>query len=233
MAACWTSTPGRLGGPVEVARMGQLQRPPDQVDRRRIFKGEIVDVVGDHHETRRATPARMIEPEEQHPGRIRDRPLLGKGFVLALGVAVRVRDGLQPGVALQVFHTKPPFRRAGPRDAPPPGKATTPACGGGRSRWRSDGRSARGPHRRLGCTRACPPAPKAGRKVPAAEQAGVRGVDGQIRAWVLRAILDGHFSAAVGPVARKRRARSGSSQRRATFPRSRGVKKKAGSRPAD
>ena len=53
---------GRLGGAVEVAGRGEFERAPHQVDGCRIFERQVVHVVGDHHEARRAAPAGVKEP---------------------------------------------------------------------------------------------------------------------------------------------------------------------------
>ena len=93
---------GGLGGAVEVARLGELERAADEIDGGRVLEGEVVHVVGDHQEARVPAPARMVEPQEQHPRRERQRPFLGVRFVLALGVAVRVGDREEARVALGV-----------------------------------------------------------------------------------------------------------------------------------
>ncbi len=130
---------GRLGGAVQVAGVRELEGAPDQVDRGRIFEGEVVDVIGDHHEAGSAPPASVVEPQEQHARRVRDRPLLGKGLVLALGMTVGVGNRLQTrvAVAFQVVHVRPPSRKWA---------RTAPEAGGrGRNLVGSDGRSAREP----------------------------------------------------------------------------------------
>ncbi len=52
----------RLGGPVQVAGLRELERAPHEIDRRRILEREVVHVVGDHEETRISAAAGVIEP---------------------------------------------------------------------------------------------------------------------------------------------------------------------------
>ena len=90
----------RLGCAVEIAGLGKLERPAHQIDRRRILEGQVVHVVGDHEEARITAPRGMVEPQEQHPRRQRERALLSVRLVLAFGVAVRIGDREKPGVVL-------------------------------------------------------------------------------------------------------------------------------------
>ena len=93
---------GGLGGAVEIAGLRELERAADRCDRAGILEREVVDVIGDHQEARRAAPAGMVEPQKEHPRRICDRPLLGERPVLALGVAVNVGDGGDPRIGHQI-----------------------------------------------------------------------------------------------------------------------------------
>lgn len=88
-----------FGGAVEIAGVREFKSATDRVNRAGIFERQIVDVIAHHHETRRTAPACMIEPQEQHPRGIRNRPLLRKRPVLALGVAVNVGDDGNASVA--------------------------------------------------------------------------------------------------------------------------------------
>ena len=81
---------GGLGSAVEVAGLGEFERAAHEIDRGRVFERQVVHVVGDHHEARPPAPAGVIEPEEQHARRERDRTLVAKRLVLALGVPVYV-----------------------------------------------------------------------------------------------------------------------------------------------
>ncbi len=89
---------GGLGRAVEVARLGEFEGAADQVDRGRIFEGQVVDVVGNHQETGLPAQGGVIEPQEQHSGGVRDRALLGVQFVLAFGMPVGIRNRRDAGV---------------------------------------------------------------------------------------------------------------------------------------
>ena len=90
---------GGFGGTVQIAGVRELKSATDRVDRAGIFERQIVDVIAHHHKTRRTAAACVIEPQEQHPRGIRNRPLLRKRPVLALGVAVNVGDDGNASVA--------------------------------------------------------------------------------------------------------------------------------------
>ncbi len=97
---------GRLGCPEQIARLRQLQRPAHGIDGARVFKGQVVGVVGDHQEARRRAPAGVVEPKKKHARRIRDRPLLGVGPVFAFRVAVNVGNGSDPRIAHMNAYTE-------------------------------------------------------------------------------------------------------------------------------
>ncbi len=58
---------GGLGCPIEVAGLSELERAADEIDGGGVFEGQVIHVVGDHHESREPAPAGMIEPKEEHP----------------------------------------------------------------------------------------------------------------------------------------------------------------------
>ncbi len=93
---------GRLGGAVEIAGVREFEGTAHEIDGGRIFEGEVVHVVGDHHEARGTTHASVIKPEEKHPRGVWDRALLGVRLVLAFGVTVDVGNRVDAGIALAV-----------------------------------------------------------------------------------------------------------------------------------
>ena len=96
---------GRLGSTVEVAGLGQFERAPHQIHRRRILERQRIHMVGDHHEARVAPAARVIKPQEQHASREGKRAFLGIRLVFAFGVSVNIGDSCHARVAFGVHET--------------------------------------------------------------------------------------------------------------------------------